>query len=74
MLKTSTSSVRGAYVRCMLGCVTSTNAHKAAVLIPHLLTSTDKAILQSTQVGQFLHTYLKYLNTYVMYFFSFLMG
>ncbi|KAK3887663.1 hypothetical protein Pcinc_008247 [Petrolisthes cinctipes] len=50
LLKSSTSSVRGAYVRCMLGCINSTNAHKAAVLIPHLLKSIDKAIIQSTQV------------------------
>ncbi|KAG7170707.1 eIF-2-alpha kinase activator GCN1-like 1 [Homarus americanus] len=50
MLKTSTTSVRAAYLRCMLGCVTPSNAFKAACIIPHLLTGIDKALGQSTQI------------------------
>lgn len=49
-LKTSTTSVRAAYVRCMLSCLTSSNACKAASIIPHLLATIDKALGQSTQV------------------------
>ncbi|KAK7073636.1 eIF-2-alpha kinase activator GCN1 [Halocaridina rubra] len=49
-LKTSTTVVRAAYVRCLLSCVTSSNAHKAAALIPCLLTSVDRALSQSTQI------------------------
>ncbi|XP_071537961.1 stalled ribosome sensor GCN1 [Panulirus ornatus] len=49
-LKSTTTSVRAAYLRCMLGCVTSSNAHKVACIIPHLLTSVEKALNQFTQV------------------------
>ncbi|XP_068244259.1 stalled ribosome sensor GCN1 [Palaemon carinicauda] len=49
-LKTSTTAVRAAYVRCLQGCITTSNAHKAAALIPSLLTSVEKALTQSTQI------------------------
>ncbi|XP_037791429.1 eIF-2-alpha kinase activator GCN1-like [Penaeus monodon] len=49
-LKTSTTSVRAAYIRCLLACVTPSSAFKAATLIPKLLACIDKALSQSTQV------------------------
>ncbi|ROT65240.1 Translational activator GCN1 [Penaeus vannamei] len=49
-LKTSTTSVRAAYIRCLLACVTPSSAFKAATLIPKLMACIDKALGQSTQV------------------------
>lgn len=49
-LKTSTTSVRAAYIRCLLGCITSSTAVKAAPLIPHLLSCVNKALSQTTQI------------------------
>lgn len=51
-LKTSTTSVRAAYIRCLLACVTPSSAFKAATLIPKLMACIDKALGQSTQVRQ----------------------
>ncbi|KAG0719257.1 eIF-2-alpha kinase activator GCN1 [Chionoecetes opilio] len=49
-LKTSTASIRAAYVRCLQGCVTSSSAHKATPVITHLITSIEKALNQITQI------------------------
>lgn len=49
-LKTSSTNVRSAYVRCLLSCVSSSNAISISSIIPHLLSMVEKSLAQSTQV------------------------